>query len=242
MTPRPVILFEGGDVPASLAYRAGKLGVDACPHVEFLDIPAPCVLMAPLPLLETGFTGGLRGFIEYRAEDAVCPLSAEAVEAVAQGGLCLSACTTSMLSSDPAQVFCAAVRKIAPAIGDMMIELALAEALGNSIIHGNLGLQSDLRHSLAGLVEFNTRLAQRLADPTLASRRVTVTAIPLQREGISISVTDDGDGFDIDHELKKPVDVAAKSGRGLGLIRKVSSEIEGSNGGRTLTMRFLRTG
>lgn len=238
MTIRPVILFDGGEVPSSLAYRAGKLGVDACPYVEFLDISAPRVLMASMALLESGFTGGMRGFVEYRVEDCVCPLSADAVEAVAAGGLCLSACTTSLLSSDPAQIFCAAVRKMVPAIGDMMVELALAEALGNSIIHGNLGLQSDLRHSLAGLVEFNTRLAQRLADPTLAARRVVVTAVP-ENTGVRISVTDDGDGFDIERELRKPVEVAAKSGRGLGLIRKVSSRIEGSNDGRTLTMRFF---
>lgn len=238
MTIRPVILFDGGEIPSSLAYRAGKLGVEACPYVEFLDIPAPRVLMASMALLESGFTGGMRGFVEYRAEDCVCPLSADAVEAVAAGGLCLSACTTSLLSSDPAQIFCAAVRKMVPAIGDMMVELALAEALGNSIIHGNLGLQSDLRHSLAGLVEFNNRLAQRLADPTLAARRVVVTAVP-ENTGVRITVTDDGDGFDIERELHKPVEVAAKSGRGLGLIRKVSSRIEGSNDGRTLTMRFF---
>ncbi|MCA1906898.1 MAG: ATP-binding protein, partial [Magnetospirillum sp.] len=103
--------------------------------------------------------------------------------------------------------------------------------------HGNLGLASDLRHSLAGLAEFNQRIAKSVADPTMAARRVRLTAWPMG-QGVEVRVSDDGDGYDLDAELAKPVDVAAKSGRGLGLIRKVSNEVRGEDGGRTLCMRF----
>jgi len=242
MAAFPVILFEGGDVPDSLAYRAGKLGAEAYPNVEFLDVAGPRILMAPIGCMGAGFAPDFRGFIEYRATDHACPLTQVMVDAVAAGGLCLSASTASLLACDPAQAFCAAVLRLVPAIDGMMVELAVAEAVGNAVIHGNLGLKSDLRHSLAGLVEFNGRIAEQLRDPTLAARRVQMIALPYGDNGVEIQVSDDGDGFDVEHELEKPLEVGAKSGRGLALIRKVSAHIEGAHGGRTLVMRFLPAG
>lgn len=242
MASCPVVLFEGGDVPDSLAYRAAKLGVMAYPNVEFLDIVGARMLVAPIGLMAAGFAKDFRGFVEYRSADQVCPLTKDMVDAVAAGGLCLSASTASLLACDPAQVFCAAIVRQVPAIGGMMAELAVAEAIGNAIIHGNLGLKSDLRHSLAGLVEFNGRIAEQLQDPTLAARRVRMIALPYGGNGVEIRVSDDGDGFDVEQELCKPLETAAKSGRGLGLIRKISNHIEGANGGRTLIMRFLPVG
>lgn len=237
MSAGTVILFEGGGVPDSLAYRAAKLGVEACPNVEFLEVQAIRVLMAPIAMVGAGLRKGFSGFIEYRPCDQFCPLSADLVDAVEQGGLCLSASTASLLNNDPAQKFCQAVISRFPNMDSMRLELAVAEACGNAVIHGNLGLASDLRHSLAGLAEFNERIATRVADPTMAARRVRLTAWPMGA-GVEIRVSDDGDGYDLDAELAKPVDVAAKSGRGLGLIRKVSTDVRGEDGGRTLCMRF----
>lgn len=237
MSAGTVVLFEGGAVPDSLAYRAAKLGVEACPNVEFLDIPAIRLLMAPISMAACGLRNGFSGFIEYRSCDPLCPLTEDLVAAVQQGGLCLSASTASLLGADPVQHFCRAVLGRFPRLDSMRLELALAEACGNAVIHGNLGLASDLRHSLAGLAEFNQRIAKSVADPTMAARRVRLTAWPLG-QGVEVRVSDDGDGYDLDAELAKPVDVAAKSGRGLGLIRKVSHGVRGTDGGRTLCMRF----
>jgi len=237
MSAGTVILYEGGAIPDSLADRAAKLGVEVCPNVEFLEFPAVRVLMAPMSMAATGLSNGFSGFIEIRGSDQLCPLSADLVEAVQQGGLCLSASTASLISHDPAQKFCQAVARRFPRLDAMRLELAVAEACGNAVIHGNLGLASDLRHSLAGLVEFNERIAKRVADPIMAARRVRMTAWP-QGEAVEIRVSDEGDGYDLDAELAKPVDVAAKSGRGLGLIRKVSAAVRGEDGGRSLCMRF----
>ncbi|MGE4280045.1 MAG: ATP-binding protein [Magnetospirillum sp.] len=237
MSAGTVILFEGGRIPDSLAYRAAKLGVEACPNVEFLDFPATRVMMAPMSMVAMGLRNGFSGFIEYRPSDQMCPLNADLVQAVENGGLCLSASTESLLYNDPAHKFCEAVLARFPKLDVMRVELAVAEACGNAVIHGNLGLASDLRHSLAGLAEFNDRIAARVADPTMAARRVRLTAWPMG-ESVEIRVSDDGDGYDLDAELAKPVDVVAKSGRGLGLIRKVSAAVRGLDGGRTLCMRF----
>ena len=238
MSGGTVILFEGGEVPDSLAYRAAKLGVEACPNVERLSIHANRILMAPMAMVASGLQNGFSGFIEYRSCDLVCPLSADLIAAVESGGLCLSASTASLLHSDPAQKFCQAVINRFPGLDPMRLELAVAEACGNAIIHGNLGLASDLRHSLAGLAQFNERVATHAADPIMAARRVRLTAWP-PGDGVEIRVSDDGDGYDLDAEMAKPVDVAAKSGRGLGLIRKVCARIHGTDGGRTLCMRFV---
>lgn len=237
MSAGTVILFEGGVVPDSLAYRAAKLGVETCPNVEFLDFPVNRVLMAPMSMVTQGLRKGFSGFIEYRPSDQMCPLSADLIQAVESGGLCLSASTQSLLYNDPAHKFCEAVLARFPKLDAMRVELAIAEACGNAVIHGNLGLASDLRHSLAGLAEFNERISARVADPTMAARRVRLTAWPLG-DAAEIRVSDDGDGYDLDAELAKPVDAVAKSGRGLGLIRKVSSGVRGLDGGRTLCMRF----
>lgn len=232
-----VVLFDGGKVPDGLVHRADRLGVEVCPNVEFLEPSGPRVLMAPMTMVGQGLAAGFQGFVEHRAADLACPLCAELVEAVEQGGVCLSASTASLLENDPVRQFCQAAGRLAPALDVTLMELGLAEAVGNAIVHGNLGLQSDLRHSLAGLVEFNQRIAERTADPTLAARRVRITARPAGA-GLEIRVSDDGAGYDLQAELARPLDVAAKSGRGLGLIRKLCAQVRGENGGRTLCMLF----
>lgn len=235
---RPVVLFEGGAIPDSLGRRAAKLEVELCPNVEFLTLSGPALLVGPIDYMDAGFAPGRSGFVEYLPSDMICPLSQNLVDVAAAGGLCLSASTAALMNQDAAQGFCAALAQRFPDIADKMVELAVCEAIGNAVIHGNLGLKSDLRHSRDGLVEFNACIVERLADPTLAARRVEVTVTALAGGGGEIIVKDDGDGFDFDKEMAKPLDAAAKSGRGLGLIRKISSAVFGRDGGRTLIMQF----
>lgn len=236
--PRPVILFDGDDIPDVIARGAARLGAEICPNIEFLHLNGPSLMVGAFHRADAAFSAGYGGFVEYRAADPLCPVTRVLLDAVAMGGLCLSASTQALMEQDMVQAFCAAVKQRFPASAPMMVELAVAEAMGNAVIHGNLGLKSDLRHSLDGLSEFNARIEQSLADPTLAGRRVTMTALPFDQGGVEIIVSDNGDGFDFDQEMNKPCEAAAKSGRGLGLIRKVCSELSYRDAGTTLVMRF----
>jgi anti-sigma regulatory factor (Ser/Thr protein kinase) len=112
---------------------------------------------------------------------------------------------------------------------------ALQEAVGNAVIHGNLGMDSGLRISMEGLREFALQLDQRLADPAHAQLPITISA-RIAQDGIAIVVDDRGAGFD--PLAVRPPPSAAAGGMGLGIIRKCARTVSFGRGGRRITMVF----
>lgn len=122
------------------------------------------------------------------------------------------------------------------------LALALHEALVNAIVHGNLGVSSDLKAE--GDDTFARVLAERSADPALAQRRVMVEYRHLGDECI-ITITDEGDGFDheawlttLDAEENSPTPSLRPSGRGILMMRALADSIEYRNGGRQVVVRL----
>lgn len=125
------------------------------------------------------------------------------------------------------------------------LALALHEALVNAIVHGNLGVDSDLKAD--GDDTFARVLAERSADPTFAQRRVSLEYRHLGNECV-ITITDEGDGFDhadwiatldADEQLDAPS--LRPSGRGILMMRALSDGVEYRHGGRQVIVR-LRSG
>lgn len=112
------------------------------------------------------------------------------------------------------------------------LELALHEAISNALVHGNLQVDGMKELSADELERFSRDLVQRLADPTLAHRRVEV-AILLEAGAIVVEVADEGDGF-----VRCPQAVKGASGRGLDLIATIAESVELRDGGRRIRMRF----
>ena len=112
------------------------------------------------------------------------------------------------------------------------MELALQEAISNAVIHGNLSVHSLQDPSLTALERFSSEVAEKLADPELANRRLKVAA-QLDEAGIVIDVTDQGPGF-VPGVRKSSV----ASGRGISLIETLVSGWELLDDGRRVRLRF----
>ena len=112
------------------------------------------------------------------------------------------------------------------------MELALQEAISNAVIHGNLSVQSLQDPSLTALERFSSEIAEKLADPELANRRLKVAAL-LNEAGIIIDVIDQGPGF-VPGIRKSSI----ASGRGISLIETLVSGLELLDDGRRIRLRF----
>ena len=119
------------------------------------------------------------------------------------------------------------------------IQMAIHEALTNSIIHGNLGISSALKEQGDG--DFFLAVAARMADPLYASRIVDVQAT--YSEGVATWVfADQGAGFDVEAAMRRldsdEPDLERPSGRGLIMIRAFTDEMHYEDRGRRLTLRL----
>lgn len=115
------------------------------------------------------------------------------------------------------------------------IELALHEVLANSLVHGNLEIGSELRRTVSGQDAYIKLMQERLSDPKHSERRILVGARHTG-EGIVVSVQDEGPGFDLT-KVQKTTESTA-SGRGLGIIRSLSSRLDYADQGRLARLVF----
>lgn len=117
------------------------------------------------------------------------------------------------------------------------VTLPLHEALTNAIVHGNLEVSSELKED-ENNDRFTEMLAIRSTQSLYASRRVQI-AVNFNAHRISWSITDEGNGFDVERVLKKtssnePSMMA--SGRGVMMMKAFMDEIRYDRGGRRVWM------
>ena len=112
------------------------------------------------------------------------------------------------------------------------MELALHEAISNAVVHGNLQVEGMKGLSVAALERFSHDLAQRMADPSFANRRVEVS-VWLEDVTVVVEVADEGTGFARPEHIEY-----GASGRGLDLIAAIAEELQLLDGGRRIRMRF----
>lgn len=117
------------------------------------------------------------------------------------------------------------------------IQIALHEGVTNAIVHGNLAITSENRVSLAGLASLETMVAERLARPTEASRRVRIHC-SWKPSQIVLVIRDEGQGYTI--KQRPPGQESAYHGRGLPILKLVSDTLSIEDGGRCLDLRFAR--
>jgi anti-sigma regulatory factor (Ser/Thr protein kinase) len=119
------------------------------------------------------------------------------------------------------------------------MEIALQEAIMNAVIHGNLGIGQIARDGLTEISEIETILAERLASPDRAVRRVRIEARWTPRD-VLISICDEGAGYVPDWERHLQVGPASHGRRGLSIMHAVARSIDVSDHGRCLTLSFAR--
>ena len=125
-------------------------------------------------------------------------------------------------------------------IGDatdrMRIGVALAEALTNAIVHGNLEVDSDLRQEDERF--YYQEIDRRRPREPYRDRRVHLR-VRADRESVTYIIRDEGPGFDTSR-LNRPIDpedLLRVGGRGLLLIRAFMDEVEHNETGNQILMR-----
>lgn len=117
----------------------------------------------------------------------------------------------------------------------MRIQVALEEALLNSVIHGNLEVSSKLREMEGDL--FDNAILERKGLEPYRSRRVTLIA-EYTRELARFIIRDQGPGFDVD-KVRNPTEddaIELASGRGILLMKSFMDSIEYNDKGNEVRM------
>jgi CheY-like chemotaxis protein/anti-sigma regulatory factor (Ser/Thr protein kinase) len=119
--------------------------------------------------------------------------------------------------------------------GLVLVGVALHEALTNAILHGNLGLTSELRET--NEKEYYRQVVERRMQPPWSERRVQVGVTLTTQEAIFV-VRDEGEGFDpeILPDPTDPSNLERVSGRGLLLIQTFMDRVEHNEVGNQITM------
>ncbi|RMP03652.1 ATP-binding protein, partial [Pseudomonas marginalis] len=87
--------------------------------------------------------------------------------------------------------------------------------------------------------EYYRQRNDRLAQLDSGHIRVHVQVVPTETGGtMTLRVEDSGLGFDVEQVLARPLDIDRLSGRGLSLVRQLSSAVRWSNGGRSVCVEF----
>lgn len=123
-----------------------------------------------------------------------------------------------------------------------VIAMAIHEALVNSLEHGNLELQSDLKGDLLASEDPYARLrTERMADPRFAERLIEVR-LAMDTERFELEISDEGRGFDTRGVTPRPreSEMCSHCGRGLPLILLVMDEVHFNEKGNQIRMVLRR--
>jgi anti-sigma regulatory factor (Ser/Thr protein kinase) len=116
------------------------------------------------------------------------------------------------------------------------IQVAITEAITNSVEHGNLGLKSEWKEQFdeLGVDKFSIEKAARLKIPKFAQKKVKIV-VEYSDKSLDISVEDEGDGFAPDGHLCSSGEES--HGRGLFMIKAAMDSVEFAENGRVIRMK-----
>jgi hypothetical protein len=241
MAAAPVALLHGNGVPTealdALAKRHGFSVASAgtAPNGH----GTPNILLAAkveneslAPVLQLPY----QAYIELIGDGD--QLNSETLDALKGGKLCFSLATRTAYQIDSAALICDALaaRGVLSPMRRPDVELSLHECISNAVVHGNLGLQSNMKGDVGNFAKFAQELQAKMNAPE-ALRRVDVIA-HWDHEFLDISVMDKGSGYD-ETKLPANLDPFAPAGRGLAIIRSLTLAMNVTHGGRVTTLRFL---
>jgi CheY-like chemotaxis protein len=115
----------------------------------------------------------------------------------------------------------------------------LAELYSNALEHGVLELDSRLKRDASGFAQYYEERNRRLTLLREGYVRVHLQVVPAGRGGkLLIRVEDSGKGFDVNSVLQRKCADQGLSGRGLNLIRQLSSSASWTDDGRSVHVEF----
>ncbi len=246
LDPATVTMVVEGSVSSDMAEQCAALGlrVATAPDDRAEEGSGTCLLVgeAAADAVRRGLTPPFSGFIGL-GDEGLLGVGFRCFETVRAGGFSLSLLTRQTYELNTLDLLSEAIRRnmgLSDGKAADLIDICLGEAIGNAVIHGNLGIPAHLRTTSKGFERFRHVLRERLADPVLSHRRVEISVISRGPDFLTVAVSDQGHGFDLAGQLNRSVQSDAKSGRGLGLIRKICASVLGEDDGRTMVMTFAR--
>lgn len=119
--------------------------------------------------------------------------------------------------------------------GLVLVGVALHEALTNAILHGNLGISSELRET--DEAEYYRQMTERRTQTPWNERRVWIRATLTPQQAVFV-IRDEGEGFDPESlpDPTDPANLGRASGRGLLLIQTFMDRIEHNERGNEITL------
>ena len=120
-------------------------------------------------------------------------------------------------------------------ISSHLIDLCVNEAILNSVVHGNLEVESELKEE--SWEAFQTKLDERSADEQFKNRKVKVD-FTQNPEEIRFDIEDEGNGFDYRKHLESLENAGAdliSFGRGVALIQSIMDEVYWNEKGTKIT-------
>ncbi|WP_339862873.1 SpoIIE family protein phosphatase [Thalassospira alkalitolerans] len=120
------------------------------------------------------------------------------------------------------------------------VEMAVQEAFANSLVHGNLELDTTGHLTMDRFNALGEETARRLEAPAYGGRVIMLTAKKRRNGNVEISINDQGNGFTPPPEKPAPKLPGSEStfGRGLPLIRSLCQNVSFERGGRTIKLTF----
>lgn len=118
------------------------------------------------------------------------------------------------------------------------VTVGLLEALSNGIIHGNLGISSKIREEKNGYANLQHELVRRATLAEYKDRKMTVER-SITEDEVSYTVSDEGEGFDIQTVVdpRKPENVVKKTGRGILLMKVYFDIVEYNDKGNSVVLK-----
>jgi hypothetical protein len=114
--------------------------------------------------------------------------------------------------------------------------LILRELITNALDHGLLGLGSELKEGLEGFDRYVQARIERLAALTTGQIQLDICQLGSpQGNQLSIGVVDSGPGFDWANQQQANAEPSLYHGRGLQLVRRLSSSVEIHGRGNQVT-------
>lgn len=134
----------------------------------------------------------------------------------------------SLRSVDPLPILMQVVRDMGGYGGNKEeLFLVLSELYNNALDHGVLGLDSKLKQSAEGFVQYYSERDRRLRELGTAFVKVALLHRPHGTGGmLSISLEDSGHGFNWRGAQQELVDNVGTTGRGIQLLRQVCVTLE----------------
>jgi sigma-B regulation protein RsbU (phosphoserine phosphatase) len=120
------------------------------------------------------------------------------------------------------------------------VEMAVQEAFANSLIHGNLELETGGHLSMDRFKELGAETEQRLASGQYGARAIILTVRRRKNGQVVININDQGNGFSPPDE-NATAEISRRDttfGRGLPLIRSLCQSVNFLRDGRTIELIF----